>query len=93
MKSNLQVSIPKAIADAYGIRPGVDLDWTPEGDAIRVIAVRPETVAAIIRERLAAFDEATTRQAVREQGSRNSLPVTTERGWTREDLYARGDAG
>ncbi|MFN9367376.1 MAG: AbrB/MazE/SpoVT family DNA-binding domain-containing protein [Planctomycetia bacterium] len=29
--SKLQVTIPKAIADAYGIRPGASLDWVPPG--------------------------------------------------------------
>ena len=35
--SKLQLTVPKAIADRYGIRPGDELDWVPAGDAIRVI--------------------------------------------------------
>jgi bifunctional DNA-binding transcriptional regulator/antitoxin component of YhaV-PrlF toxin-antitoxin module len=30
------VTVPKAIADEYGIKPGDEISWTPAGDAIRV---------------------------------------------------------
>jgi bifunctional DNA-binding transcriptional regulator/antitoxin component of YhaV-PrlF toxin-antitoxin module len=65
--SKLQVTIPKAIADAYGIRPGASLDWVPAGDSIRVTAAKPESEVDVIRRRLEAFDEATARQALRDQ--------------------------
>ena len=35
--SKLQLTLPKAIADQYKIRPGDDLDWLPAGEAIRVV--------------------------------------------------------
>jgi AbrB family looped-hinge helix DNA binding protein len=35
--SKLQVTVPKAIAERYGIRPGDEIDWVPAGDAIRVV--------------------------------------------------------
>ena len=33
--SKLQLTVPKAIADKYGIRPGDELDWVAAGDSIR----------------------------------------------------------
>lgn len=90
--SKLQITIPKAIADAYGIRPGSALDWVPAGDSIRVTAAVPESDLGALQRRLDAFDAATARQAAREQAGPQAAPAT-DRGWTREDLYDRGRAG
>jgi AbrB family looped-hinge helix DNA binding protein len=30
--SKLRVTVPKAIADRYDIRPGDELEWVPAGD-------------------------------------------------------------
>ena len=38
--SKCQVTVPKAIAQQYGIRPGDDIDWVAAGDVIRVIPSR-----------------------------------------------------
>jgi AbrB family looped-hinge helix DNA binding protein len=35
--SKRQVTVPKAIAEQYGIRPGDEIEWLPAGDAIRVV--------------------------------------------------------
>ena len=35
--SKLQLTVPRAIADQYGIRPGDELQWIAAGEAIRVI--------------------------------------------------------
>jgi len=35
--SKLQLTVPKAIADRYGIKPGDELEWIPAGDVIRVV--------------------------------------------------------
>jgi len=102
--SKLQLTLPKAIADQYRIRPGDDLDWLPAGEAIRVVkrdaeAARPATVAATIKERLLLFDQATARQRKRQAGSGTRQPAAGSqssrsqcqgRGWTREELYKRG---
>jgi len=96
--SKLQLTLPKAIADQYKIRPGDNLDWLPAGEAIRVVkrgaaeAARPATVAATIKERLQLFDQATARQRKRQAGSgkRRSTASSQGRGWTREELYERG---
>jgi bifunctional DNA-binding transcriptional regulator/antitoxin component of YhaV-PrlF toxin-antitoxin module len=83
--SKLQVTLPKVLADKYGIRPGDEIQWKAAGDGIRVEVAqsgRPMTVA----ERLELFDAATERQKRRQAGWRRKWKKT-DRGWTREDLY------
>jgi bifunctional DNA-binding transcriptional regulator/antitoxin component of YhaV-PrlF toxin-antitoxin module len=88
--SKLQLTLPKAIADQYRIRPGDDLEWLPAGEAIRVVkrraAKKPEP--ATLQGRLQLFDQATARQRKRQGGARAGSQ--TGRGWTREELYERG---
>lgn len=81
----LRVTIPKALAERYGIRPGEEVEWIPDGDGIRLELVgrrKPLDVEA----RLKLFDDATKRQRRRERRGEAS----GDRGWTREDLYTRG---
>jgi len=92
--SKLQLTLPKAIADQYKIRPGDDLDWLPAGEAIRVIkrdameSVEPKTR----EQRLRLFDQATNRQRKRDDGThaKKATGGSEERGWTREEIYRRG---
>lgn len=99
--SKLQLTVPKAIADEYGIRPGDELEWIPAGDAIRVIPRRSRRRAAHTRsitERLRLFHAALKRQRQREAHpedipnivERPWKPHEIARGWRREDLYDRG---
>jgi AbrB family looped-hinge helix DNA binding protein len=92
--SKLQLTVPKAIADQYGIRPGDELEWIPAGESIRVELVGRKAKSGQqlgVEERLALFDAGTKRldqlhaeELKKNQGNR----VTREtRGWTREDLY------
>ena len=91
--SKLQVTVPKAIADRYGLRPGDEIEWTPAGDAIRIVPpTRGKTRAKDTRaRRLAPFDQATERQRERER-ERPRRGRVGDRGWRREDLYERGRA-
>jgi bifunctional DNA-binding transcriptional regulator/antitoxin component of YhaV-PrlF toxin-antitoxin module len=83
-----QVSVPKALADQYGIAPGDDLIWEPAGEALRVRLAEPRaTYVADGRERLRLFDAATRRQAERQ--SRRKVRSATKCGWTRDELYER----
>lgn len=83
-----QVSVPKALADQYGIKPGDDLVWEPAGEALRVRLAEPRAAYAVDgRERLRLFDAATRRQAERQAGRKLRAPST--RGWTRDELYDR----
>ncbi len=93
MTSKLQLTVPKAIADQYGIRPGDELEWIPAGESIRVELVRRKAKAGdqlTAEERVALFDEGTKRldrlQAEELKKSRGK-PAPSNRGWTREDLY------
>jgi AbrB family looped-hinge helix DNA binding protein len=92
--SKLQLTVPKKIADQYGIRPGDELEWIPAGESIRVELVRRKATAGhelTTEEKLALFDantkwlnELQAEELKKNQGNR----VTREnRGWTREELY------
>jgi AbrB family looped-hinge helix DNA binding protein len=57
--SKLQLTVPKKIADQYGIRPGDELEWIPAGESIRVELVRRKAKAGqqlTAEERVALFD-------------------------------------
>lgn len=106
--SKLQVTLPKAIADRYGVAPGADLVFEPAGDSIRVLVAREPRLAQStgmsIADKQALFDAASLRQAARNRrhrlastasGRKAASGVTvkrTDRGWTREELYDRGRA-
>jgi len=94
--SKLQLTVPKKIADQYGIRPGDELEWIPAGDGIRVELVRQKARSRhelTTEERLALFDANMDRvdrvQAdMLEEAKKNPTRITREnRGWTREELY------
>ena len=91
--SKLQVTVPKAIALRYGIRPGDDIRFEESGEVIRVVpdAARAASEALDIDTRLRLFDAATARQRVRESG--RSARRADTRGWTREQLYEHGRSG
>jgi AbrB family looped-hinge helix DNA binding protein len=89
--SKLQVTIPKHIADEYGIAPGDEVEFVPAGDSIRVIPPRQRARSLLsLEERLRLFDESTARQREREQHMVLPTDPPAERGWRREDLYTRG---
>ena len=90
VSSKLQVTVPKAIAERYGIRPGDDIRFEEAGETIRVVPpnARMQKKGLDTETRLRIFDEAMARQRAREAG-RTRAPAT-ERGWTREELYTRG---
>lgn len=85
--SKLQVTIPKTIAEAYGIRPGSTIRWVPAGDGIRV---EPESTPAhsalSVEKRLALFDRMMKR--IDRLPAPCTVPSGKGRGWTREELYA-----
>ena len=86
--SKYQVTVPRVIAEKYGISPGDDIDWVAAGAVIRVIPpgtqLAPEDRAAKLR----LFDQATERHRKRPSGQGTQGP--RDRGWRREDLYTRG---
>ena len=95
--SKLQVTLPKVIAERFGIKPGDTIVWEAAGDVIRVIpATKEQKPAMDLPRRLRLFDQATARQRKR-KGTRTlpsrAKPTRPARGWTRAELYRRGSAG
>ena len=88
MTSKYQVTLPKAIADQYQIRPGDEIDWVAAGEVIRVLPPGKRPVAEDQESRLHLFDQATER--IRRRFKRRRAKVPRDRGWKREDLYTRG---
>ena len=88
--SKLQVTVPKVLAQRYGIQPGDDISFEPAGEVIRVVPTGSvtRTEGLEVDERLRLFDAASARQELRE--SRRRARQATSRGWTREELYERG---
>ena len=83
----LQVSIPKVLADAVGIRPGDDLLWENADGVLRAYTEHNPMNRPDVVERLRRFDETSARQAVRDRS--RWLEAAMDRGWSREDLYTR----
>jgi AbrB family looped-hinge helix DNA binding protein len=89
--SKLQVTIPRDIADEYGIAPGDEIEFVPAGDSIRVIPPRQRSRSLLSpEERLRLFDASTARQREREKHMALPKNPPAERDWRREDLYTRG---
>lgn len=89
--SKLQLTIPKHIADEYGLSPGDEIEFVPAGDSIRLVPTRGRMTEMLsVEERLRMFDEDTA--ALREHEKTLVLPdePPRERDWRREDLYPRG---
>jgi AbrB family looped-hinge helix DNA binding protein len=90
--SKLQLTIPKRLAEQFGLAPGDEVTLEPAGNHIRLIPPgRSLTAPKISRaERLRLFDEDTAWQREREQHMRLPKEAPKDRGWRREDLYVRG---
>lgn len=88
--SKYQVTLPKAIAEEYGIHPGDEIEWMPAGDVIRVIPAGKAAAKLTAEARLRLFDQATGRQRARAPRGPSRPGTRSDRGWTREDLYGRG---
>ena len=90
--SKLQVTLPKALADQYDIRPGDEIAWEAAGDVIRILPPGAGETKLDSEQRLRIFDAATRRQAERQAGARRRPKANGDRGWTREELYERDGA-
>lgn len=89
--SKLQVTIPKAIAEQYGIKPGDEIEFRPAGETIRIIPPRGRVAGRLsVEERLRLFDAAMERQREREKHMNLPDEPPAKRDWKREDLYTRG---
>ncbi len=86
--SKRQVTVPKAVAERFGIRPGDEIQWEAAGSVIHVIPPHVRRRGSSPEDRLQAFDQATARQR-RRQGKPSRAVAVKGRGWRREDLYPR----
>ena len=86
---NLQVTIPKALADRCGIQAGDDVVCSAAGDGIRITSAHAKQSALTLESRLALFDAATRRQETRQRGRTMRIADSSSK-WKREDLYTRG---
>jgi bifunctional DNA-binding transcriptional regulator/antitoxin component of YhaV-PrlF toxin-antitoxin module len=86
--SKLQVTVPRRIAEEYGIRPGDDIEWVSAGEVIRVMPPGRPVQPTSLEAQLRWFDQATERQ--RKRSGARATPQPSNRGWKREDLYGRG---
>jgi AbrB family looped-hinge helix DNA binding protein len=86
--SKYQVTVPKQIAERYGIHPCDDIDWVAAGEVIRVIPPAAQVLRENRESQLRLFDQATERQRRRRPARPTTRPRET--GWGREDLYWRG---
>lgn len=90
--TKLQVTIPKVIADRYGIEPGDEIEFQAAGEVIRVIPPKARRVTRLGRqERLRLFDAAVARQRRRERDLELRVDPEKRRDWSREELYDRGE--
>lgn len=92
--SKLQVTLPKRIAEQYGVKPGDELEFVPAGDNIQIVLGSVDSGSRFaIEERLRLFDEATERQRRHEKDMPPPGKHRRKRDWKREDLYTRGSSG
>ncbi len=87
--SKRQVTIPKSLADRYGISAGDEIRWVAAGDEIRVLPAGASPARRLTADdRLELFDRATARRDAR---ALSGAPTPgTDRGWTRDELHDRG---
>jgi len=85
-----QITLPKRLVDAFGIRVGDEVELLAAGDAIRIVPARAVRSALMTEQQLRLFDETT--QRLKKRPKEGKLPSGTDRGWTRDELYDRGRA-
>ncbi|HET9106326.1 MAG TPA: AbrB/MazE/SpoVT family DNA-binding domain-containing protein [Steroidobacteraceae bacterium] len=83
-----QITLPKRLVDAYGIRVGDEVEIVAAGESIAILPAGRAMTALSREERLRQFDEATRRQEARQRET--PYDSAQDRGWTREELYGRG---
>lgn len=85
-----QITLPKRLVDAFGIKVGDEVELIATGDTISIVPAHAVKPLLTLAERLQHFDQATQRQRARER--KQPVRAAKSRGWTREELYTRGRA-
>ncbi|HEY0789785.1 MAG TPA: AbrB/MazE/SpoVT family DNA-binding domain-containing protein [Chthoniobacterales bacterium] len=86
--SKLQITVPKAVADAHALRTGSEVQFESAVDCIRLV-VGKERPGLSREEKLRLLRESRERQNAR-NARWNSVQTPADRGWKREDLHERG---
>ncbi len=88
--SKLQLTLPRRMAERFGIQPGDEIQWVASADGIRIVPQRGGPTVISPTDKLDLFDESIARQ--KKRGKRRQPPSAkrADRGWNREDLYTRG---
>jgi AbrB family looped-hinge helix DNA binding protein len=89
--SKLQITIPKRIAERYGIKPGDEIEFVPQAGGIRIVPagsrrqprLSPEERVRLFRESMKRADRRADELGVEPREDES------ERDWTREELYTR----
>ena len=84
----LQITLPRAVAERFGIHPGDEVEIVPREDVLCIVPSLG-ALSQRVQDRLRLFDQATRRQRDREAHEDKRSPAA-DRGWSREDLYDRG---
>ena len=82
-----QITLPKRLVDAFGIRVGDEVELMASGETIAIVPTGAARPRLSPEERLRLFDEATRRQ--RERKPLPTSDASEDRGWSRDDLYSR----
>ena len=82
-----QITLPKRLVDAFGIRVGDEVELIASGEAIAIVPAGAAKPRLSPEDRLRLFDEATRRQREREPLATSD--ASEDRGWSRDDLYDR----
>jgi AbrB family looped-hinge helix DNA binding protein len=85
-----QITLPKRLVEAFGIRVGDEVELVAAGNSIRIVPANAARTGLSLEDRLRLFDEATHR--ARKRAQEKKLPPVTDRGWSRDELYDRGRA-
>lgn len=85
-----QITLPKRLVEAFGIRVGDEVELLAAGNAIRIVPANAVRSDLSLEERLRLFDEST--QRAKQRAKEKKLLPATDRGWSRDELYDRGRA-
>ena len=80
-----QITLPKRLVEAYGIRVGDEVELIASGETISIVPAHATKSVLPAEERLRLFDAATWR--IKKMNANNPLPASPDRSWTRDDIY------
>jgi AbrB family looped-hinge helix DNA binding protein len=83
-----QITLPRRLVDAYGIKVGDEVELVATGDRIAIVPARTAAAPLSNQERLRLYDAATRRQRARERKV-SRTGTAKDRGWKRDELYRR----